>query len=61
MNLKKIWRQMMAPKIFNRGYLPEAGGHQVYFVEMGNPRGVPGAGVSRRAGRRHESALCAAV
>ena len=41
MNLKKIWRQMMAPKIFNRGYLPEAGGHQVYFVEMGNPRGIP--------------------
>ena len=41
MNLKKIWRQLTAPKIFNRGYLPEAGGHQVYFVEMGNPRGIP--------------------
>ena len=32
---------MRAPKIFNRGYLPELDGHQVYFVEMGNPRGIP--------------------
>lgn len=41
MNLKKIWRQMWSPKIFNSGYLPEADGHQIYFVEMGNPHGIP--------------------
>ena len=41
MNLKRIWRQLRAPKIFNDGYLPKVDEHQVYFVEMGNPRGIP--------------------
>ena len=41
MKLKNIWRKIWAPKIFNQGYLPEFDGHQIYFVEMGNPNGVP--------------------
>lgn len=29
------------PKIFNQGYLPEKDGHQVFFMEAGNPKGKP--------------------
>lgn len=29
------------PRIYNSGYLPEQGGHKVYFMEAGNPEGKP--------------------
>ncbi len=29
------------PKIFNQGYLPEKDGHQIFFMEAGNPEGKP--------------------
>lgn len=41
MKLKKMWRRFLGPKVFNQGYLPEVDGHQVWFVEAGNPRGIP--------------------
>lgn len=34
-----FWSKWFEPKPFNQGYLPEAGGHRVYYHEYGNPNG----------------------
>lgn len=36
-----FWNKWFENTPFNQGYLPESGGHQVYFAEFGNPRGIP--------------------
>lgn len=41
MNLKRMWRRFWAPKVFNQGYLPEKEGHEVFYAELGNPKGIP--------------------
>ena len=29
------------PKPFDEGFLPEQDGHKVYYVQYGNPQGIP--------------------
>lgn len=36
-----FWKKWFEPKMFNGGFLPESGGHQVFFAEYGNPKGKP--------------------
>lgn len=36
-----FWKKWLEPKPFNCGYLPESGGHRVFFAEYGNPQGKP--------------------
>ncbi len=35
------WKKWFEPKPFYQGYLPEREGHQVFFMEFGNPQGKP--------------------
>lgn len=28
-------------KVFDKGYLPEFEGHEIYYQQMGNPKGEP--------------------
>lgn len=50
-----FWNEWFTPKPFNDGYLPEKGGHSVYYAQYGNPQGQPvlmfhgGPGGSSRA------------
>lgn len=37
--LRELWDKWREPKAFNKGYLPEADGHKVFFHEYGNPQG----------------------
>lgn len=37
----KWWKKWFEPKPYNQGYLPERDGHQVFFMEFGNPKGKP--------------------
>ena len=34
-----FWGKWLEPKPFNQGYLPEEGGHRVFYHEYGNPNG----------------------
>lgn len=36
-----FWSNWFLPKPYNEGYLPEDGGHKVYFAEYGNKNGKP--------------------
>ncbi len=36
-----FWKRWFEPRPFNSGYLPEDGGHRVFFSEYGNPKGKP--------------------
>lgn len=33
--------QLFSPKPFNEGWLPNQDGHEVYFCQYGNPKGIP--------------------
>lgn len=50
------------PKIFNSGYLPEHDGHKVFFMEAGNPHGLPvlvfHGGPGGQAKIHHTDAFC---
>lgn len=35
------WHNLWEIKPFNAGYLPEKDGHQVFYMEIGNPKGKP--------------------
>ena len=35
------WKKWFEPKPFHQGYLPEREGHQVFFMEFGDPQGKP--------------------
>ena len=37
----KMLTKLFEQKPFNQGYLPEVDGHAVYFMEFGNPKGLP--------------------
>lgn len=36
-----FFAKFFEPKPFNQGYLPEKDGHSIFFMEFGNPKGIP--------------------
>ena len=36
-----MWFNIFMPKPFNDGFLPTSDGHEVYYVQYGNPKGEP--------------------